>query len=81
MQNGSDGWVSVCERLDTLVRIQALVAVAHLQTKAEKISFLSDAGLSPKDIGPVVGSSAASVSQAIYTAKKKKNDGEKVAET
>lgn len=56
--------------LRTLVKIQSLSAVRHLETKKEKILFLSEAGLEPKEVAPIVGSSAASVSQAIYAAKK-----------
>lgn len=59
------------EVLRTLLKIQSLSAVRDLQTKKEKILFLSEAGLSPKEIAAVVGSSNASVSQAIYDAKKK----------
>ncbi|GLS02596.1 hypothetical protein GCM10007859_26230 [Brevundimonas denitrificans] len=57
--------------LRTLVKIQSLSAVRHLHTKKEKIIFLSEAGLEPKEVAPIVGTSAASVSQAIYEAKKK----------
>jgi DNA-directed RNA polymerase specialized sigma24 family protein len=57
--------------LRTLVKIQSLSAVRDLPTKKEKILFLSEAGLSPKEIAPIVGSSGASVSQTIYDAKKK----------
>jgi len=57
--------------LRTLLKVQSLSAVRHLQTKKEKILFLSEAGLSPKEVAPIVGSSSASVSQAIYDAKKK----------
>ena len=57
--------------LRTLLKVQSLSAVRHLPTKKEKILFLSEAGLGPKEIGPIVGSSSASVSQAVYDAKKK----------
>ena len=56
--------------LRTLVKIQSLSAVRHLPTKKEKILFLSEAGLEPKEVAPIVGTSAAAVSQAIYAAKK-----------
>ena len=56
--------------LNSLLKIQALSAVRHLSSKKEKILFLAEAGLSPKDIAPIVSSSAASVSQAIYSSKK-----------
>ncbi|MNQ87821.1 Sigma-70, region 4 [compost metagenome] len=57
--------------LQTLLKIQALSAVRHLPTKREKILFLSEAGLSPKEVAPIVGSSNGAVSQTIYDAKKK----------
>jgi predicted transcriptional regulator len=57
--------------LQTLLKIQSLSAVRHLPTKKEKALFLSEAGLSPKEVGPIVGSSAAAVSQYIYEAKNK----------
>lgn len=61
----------IMEVLQTILKIQALSAVKSFPAKKEKISFLSEAGLSPKEIGLIVGSSAASVSQTIYDAKKK----------
>jgi DNA-directed RNA polymerase specialized sigma24 family protein len=57
--------------LRTLLEVQALSSVRHLPTKREKILFLAEAGLSPKEVAPIVASSAASVSQTIYDAKKK----------
>jgi hypothetical protein len=57
--------------LRTILKIQSLSAVRDFPTKKDKITFLSDAGLSPKEIAPIVGSSAAAVSQTIYDAKKK----------
>jgi DNA-directed RNA polymerase specialized sigma24 family protein len=59
------------ELLRTLVKIQSLAAVRDLPTKREKTLFLSEAGLSPKEIAPIVGSSSGAVSQTIYEAKKK----------
>ena len=59
------------ELLRTLLKVQSLSAVRDLPTKREKIIFLSEAGLSPKEIAPIVGSSSAAVSQTIYDAKKK----------
>ena len=59
------------EILRTLLKVQSLSAVRDLATKKDKIIFLSEAGLSPKEISPIVGSSSASVSQTIYDAKKK----------
>lgn len=63
--------LEMMEVLRTLLKIQSLSAVRDLPTKKEKILFLAEAGLSPKEIAPIVGSSGPSVSQAIYDAKKK----------
>lgn len=57
--------------LRTLLKIQSLSAVRDLPTKKEKILFLSEAGLSPKEISLIVGTSSGSVSQTVYNAKKK----------
>lgn len=57
--------------LRTLLKIQSLSAVRDLPTKKGKILFLSEAGLSPKEIAAIVGSSSGAVSQTIYDAKKK----------
>ena len=61
------------ERIDTLIRIQALQAVTHLKTKTEKIMFLSEAGLQAKEIASIVGGKPATVSQIVYDQKKKAN--------
>jgi DNA-directed RNA polymerase specialized sigma24 family protein len=57
--------------LRTLLKIQALSAVRELPTKKEKILFLSEVGLSPKEIATIIGSTSGAVSQTIYDAKKK----------
>ena len=59
------------EVLRTMLRVQALSAVRDLKTKKEKTLFLAEAGLAPKEIAPIVGSSAQAVSQTVYEAKKK----------
>lgn len=59
-------------KLDTLIKIQSLSAVSHLTTNKDKILFLSEAGLAPKEIAGVVGTTAASVSQTVYAANKAK---------
>jgi hypothetical protein len=61
------------EKLDTLIRIQALQAVAHLDTKTEKIMFLNEAGFQPKDVASIVGGKSGTVRQVIYDQKKKAN--------
>lgn len=57
--------------LRTLLKIQSLSAVRDLPTKRDKILFLSEAGLAPKEIALIVGTSGGAVSQTIYEAKKK----------
>jgi len=57
--------------LRTLLKIQALSAVKGLPSKKEKILFLSEAGLSAKEIALIVGTSDQAVRQAVYESKKK----------
>lgn len=67
----SDLSEKLLERIEILIRIQALQAVSHLGTKTDRIMFLSEAGLQPKEISSILGGSAATVSQIIYAQKKK----------
>lgn len=60
----------VAQKLDTLIRLQARIAVAPLATQKERILFLSSAGLSPKEIGEILGVSANSVSVSLLQARK-----------
>ncbi len=60
----------IAQKLDTLIRLQARIAVASLATQKERILFLSSAGLSPKDVGGILGVSANSVSVALLQARK-----------
>ncbi len=62
--------------LKTMLKVQALSAVRDLNTKKAKILFLAEAGLAPKEIAPIVGSSAQAVSQTVYEAKKNASKGE-----
>lgn len=57
-------------KLDTLIKLQAAYLIRDLDTQKEKIMFLSQAGLSPKLIGELIGSSANSVSVALSKMKK-----------
>ncbi|MGR3723150.1 hypothetical protein [Abyssibius alkaniclasticus] len=63
-------------KLDILIKLQAGSMVRGMASKKEKILFLGQAGLTPKLIGELVGSSAASVSQTLYTERKKDKDAE-----
>jgi DNA-directed RNA polymerase specialized sigma24 family protein len=60
----------VADKLDTLIRLQALGLVSRFESQKEKILFLNKAGLAPKLIGEVLGISANQASVAISQAKK-----------
>lgn len=60
----------LAQKLDTLIRLQARIAVANLETQKQRILFLSSAGLQPKEIGDILGVSSNSVSVALSQAKK-----------
>jgi DNA-binding CsgD family transcriptional regulator len=60
----------VLQRLDTIIRLQARIAVAQLETQKEKVVFLSGAGLAPKEIGDILGVSANSVSVTLSGVRK-----------
>jgi DNA-binding CsgD family transcriptional regulator len=60
----------VAQKLDTLIRLQARIAISHLATQKERILFLSSAGLVPKEIGDILGVTANSVSVALLQARK-----------
>lgn len=57
--------------LRTILKVQALSAVRDLPSKKAKILFLAEAGLTPKEVAPIVGSSPAAVSQVVYETKKR----------
>ncbi|MEL0155809.1 hypothetical protein [Sphingopyxis sp.] len=61
----------IAAKLDTLIRLQATSMVDRFDTQKERISFLSKAGLAPKDIGSILGVSANSVSVALSSMRKK----------
>jgi transcriptional regulator len=60
----------VSEKLDTLIRIQALLAVRGMDTQKEKIVFLYGAGIKPKDIAMILGTTANNVSVVMAGYKK-----------
>jgi len=61
----------VLERLDTLILLQAQLAVSNLGSQKEKVLFLDRIGLSPKVIGEVLNTTANSVSVTLSTERKK----------
>lgn len=74
----TDGMGVLAAKLDTLIRLQAIAVVDRLGTQREKIVFLSKAGLQPKAIADILGTTANSVSVALSKSKKVggKNEGQ-----
>lgn len=62
----------ILQRLDTIIRLQARIAVTHLDTQKDKIVFLGDAGLGPKAIAEILGTSANTANVTLVQARKKK---------
>ncbi len=58
------------KKLDTLIRLQAALAVSHYESQKEKIIFLNGAGLPPKDIADILGTTSNTVSVTISNHKK-----------
>ncbi len=61
---------AISEKLDTLIRIQAALAVKDMATQKEKIVFLYGAGLGPSYIASILGTTAKTVSVAMAKHKK-----------
>jgi len=58
------------EKMDSLIKIQAALATAEILIQKDKIFFLHKAGLAPKLISEIVGTSANTVNVTISRAKK-----------
>jgi len=67
MSNGND---EVTRRLDTLIRLVATGLCAERPQK-EKISILAGAGLAPKEIAEIVGTTPNTVSVALSAMRRK----------
>jgi DNA-binding NarL/FixJ family response regulator len=65
-----DNTEEVLSRLDTLIRLQANLAVANMTTQKEQILFLNKAGMGPKAIAEVLSTTSNTVSVALANAKK-----------
>jgi hypothetical protein len=61
---------ALSEKLDTLIRIQAALAIKDMPTQREKIVFLYGAGLGPTYIASVLGTTPKTVSVAMAKHKK-----------
>jgi DNA-binding NarL/FixJ family response regulator len=64
------GDAGIAAKLDILIRLQATALVDRFQTQRERIMFLSRAGLTPKAIADILGTSPNSVSVALSKMKK-----------
>lgn len=60
-----DPMVALNEKLDTLIKIQAALAVSNMATQREKIVFLYGAGLGPTYIANLLGTTPKTVSVAM----------------
>ncbi len=60
----------IAAKLDTLIRLQAHLAVAGLPSQKEKILFLGRVGLSAREIADVLGTTTNTVSVALSNARK-----------
>ncbi len=60
----------VAEKLDTLIRLTAIGLFGD-KTQREKIELLSSAGLQPKDIADLLGTTANTVNVALSGIRKK----------
>ena len=68
--NPPDPFVSLNEKMDMLIKIQAALAVKGMATQREKIVFLYGAGLGPSFIATLLGTTAKTVSVAMAKHKK-----------
>lgn len=60
----------VLEKLDTLIRLQAHSSVSRLESQKDRILFLSKAGIGPKDIADILGTTSNTVNVTLSTERK-----------
>jgi DNA-directed RNA polymerase specialized sigma24 family protein len=60
----------ILQRLDTLIRLQARLAVSSIKEPRDKVLFLSGAGLGPKAISEMLSMSPNAVSSVLKRARK-----------
>lgn len=65
-----DPLAALNEKMDTLIKIQAALAVKGMATQREKIVFLYGAGLGPNFIASLLGTTPKTVSVAMAKYKK-----------
>ena len=66
----------IVAKLDTLIRLTA-VEICGDKVQKEKIEILGSAGLTPKEIADIVGTTSNTVSVALARSKKKKTGKKK----
>lgn len=66
----AEGLAALGAKLDTLIRLQATSMVDRLPTQRERIAFLSKAGLGPKMIAEILGTTTNTVSVSLSKMKK-----------
>ena len=66
---------SLSEKLDILIRLIANGLTKDAPTQKDKIVFLADAGLGPKEIGSILGKDPNIVSSTLTRERRKKKDG------
>ena len=60
----------ILQRLDTIIRLQAQIAVASIREQKDKVLFLNGAGLGPKAISEMLSMSPNAVSSVLKRARK-----------
>lgn len=60
------------ERTDTLIKLQAMNAVKHLESQKEKIAFLSQCGIRNIDIAEILNTTQKSVGVTLVRIRKEK---------
>lgn len=68
---------SLIEKTDTLIRLQAMNAVKHLDSQKEKIAFLHTCGIRNIDIAVILNTSASVVGVTLGRIKKDKEKAKK----
>ena len=70
MKDAEDGFSRLEEKLDTLIRLTAITVMSGQNTLKEKAGTLNRAGLSPKEIALLTGSTANTISVLLSAAKR-----------
>jgi DNA-directed RNA polymerase specialized sigma24 family protein len=60
----------ILHRLDTIIRLQAQIALTSIREPKDKVLFLSGVGLGPKAVAEMLGMSPNAVSSVLKRARK-----------